>query len=50
MQAVGMPAPLPSISGIGVSIANLMGHMPADGTPIVHPGLSQLIQPLPVVL
>ncbi|TFY53649.1 hypothetical protein EVJ58_g9336 [Rhodofomes roseus] len=36
MQAMPMPISLPSISGRGLQIGNLMGHMPADGTPIVH--------------
>ena len=44
MQATGLPAPLPSISGTGMSITNLMGHLPADGTPIVHSGLLQSLQ------
>ncbi|KAH9925533.1 anaphase-promoting complex subunit 10 [Fomitopsis serialis] len=36
MQAMPMPISLPSISGTGMAIGNLMGHMPADGTPIIH--------------
>ena len=44
MQAAGLPTPLPSISSTGVSIGNLMGHIPADGSPIVHPGLFQTVR------